>query len=159
MRCGLVLLASVVLSRTADARGEDFAIELKVATGEANQMAHESKAAAERAKARPQLEAKAGAPLRATWQLRCSRAAEPITDVTVHFFVVREAKVGQRALPKLDFTVAAESALTMDFQTGDRAEGDLSFRLEQPGAYLVRLEALDSKGEPLAFAALDVVAR
>jgi hypothetical protein len=55
--------------------------------------------------------------------------------------------------------VAAESALTMDFNPKDATRGELSFTLERPGFYLLRLEtigaAVGADGQEY-FAALDL---
>ena len=50
------------------------------------------------------------------------------------------SQLGQRNVPKLNMGVAAESALTMDFAPKDATRGALSFTIERPGFYLLRLE-------------------
>ena len=139
----------------------DFAIDLKVEAGKSAQTAHASKVdVGTPPAARPVLDIKAGQRVQARWRLTCTAARQPVKDVLVHFFVVREKKTGQRALPKLDKTVTVESALTMDFTTGAQADGELGIAMDQPGVYLVRVETQGAAGAGSGsecFAALDLV--
>jgi hypothetical protein len=69
-------------------------------------------------------------------------------------------KVGQTTVPKLNRGVAAESALTMDFRPKESTHGELTFRIDTPGVYLVRVETIGAavglEGHE-HFATLDVV--
>ncbi len=94
------------------------------------------------------------------WVLTNRHPKNSFKDVIVHFFVVKEDEVGQRVVPKLGKNVQAESALTMDFHPGDKTRGELSFTIDQPGAYLLRLETVGAAVEPDAhehYAAIDLV--
>src|SRR5919201_573509 len=51
-------------------------------------------------------------------------------------------KPGRRAVLKLDKDVVVESALTMDFKPGEKSTGGLSFQINTPGTYLVRVESI-----------------
>ena len=65
-------------------------------------------------------------------------------------------------MPKLDKGVIAESALSMDFGPKDKSEGELSFTIDKPGCYLLRLETIGATAGPAGhedFAALDVEVR
>lgn len=142
---------------------DHFAIDLKIQGAKAGRTAHaETMKLGAKPKARLVLEAKAGEPLTVHWTMRRTDPKNPAKDVLVHFVVVQEGQVGQRAIPRLDKGVAVESALTMDFQPKDETKGDLSFRIAKPGAYLVRLETIGASqgtdGEE-TFAALDLVVR
>lgn len=143
---------------TGPANAADFAMDLQLKAGKAVQTTHERKIGlGSKPQPRPVLKIKAGQRIHAHWQLRCTAAAQPIKDVLVHFFVVREKKAGQAALPRLDKTVAVESALTMDFKTGAKSDGELDFVVDQPGAYLVRVETRGAGAGSETFAALDLV--
>ncbi|HZU38820.1 MAG TPA: hypothetical protein VFA18_23025 [Gemmataceae bacterium] len=153
----LVCVLAALLS-AKPAWGADFAIDLKVKTGKAAQIAHAHKAGiGSKPERRPVLEIKAGQRVHAQWQLRCSAAAQPVKDVLIHFFVVREKKTGQAALPRLDKTVTVESALSMDFKAGAKTDGELDFVLDKAGVYLVRLETRGAGAGSETYAALDVI--
>jgi len=113
-------------------------------------------------KARPVLVAEASKPIRVHWKVTSTATKGEAKDVLIHFFVVTLAEVGQSTVPKLDKDVVSESALTMDFQPKDKASGELEFRIEKPGVYLVRVETRDTASEPGGhdhFAALDLVVK
>ena len=150
------------LALLAPARAEHFTIELKAKAGENSKTAKtDAVALGEKPKPRGILEARAGQDITVKWTLTCAAKKGEFKDVTVHFFVVKEEKVGQLAVPKLDKDVAAESALTMDFKPKDKSDGELTFKIETPGNYLLRLEALNGAGAEghEHFAALDVVVK
>ncbi len=65
-----------------------------------------------------------------------------LKDVVIHFFVVKEEKVGQSAVPKLDRDVTVEGALTMDFKPKSKQSGEITFRIEARGSYLLRVESI-----------------
>jgi hypothetical protein len=163
MRNALALGAVLLLASSAApaARASHFTIDLTTRAGKASQTAHaETAVPGARPKARPVLEVKAGQRITAHWTLRNADAKATFKDVIVHFVAVREVALGQAAVPKLDKGVAAESALTMDFRPGDHSEGELSFTLDRPGSYLLRLEtrgAAAGAQDHEHFAALDVL--
>jgi hypothetical protein len=143
------------------ARADHFAIDLEARAGKESKTAHaETAALGTSAKPRPVLQVKAGERVNVKWTLRCTDAKETYKDVLVHFFAVKEEKAGQQAVPKLDRDVAAESALTMDFKPKDASDGELSFTVDRPGSYLLRLETIGAavglEGHE-HFAALDLV--
>jgi hypothetical protein len=142
---------------------EPFAIDLTARSGKASETAHAESAAA---RAKPQerhiLRIKAGERITVQWKLSSTDPKATTKDVTVHFFVVREEKAGQQTVPKLDKNVVVESALTMDFGPKDKNESELSFTIDKPGCYLLRLETIGALAGPAGhedFAALDVEAR
>ncbi len=155
----LLVLAGLLPS----ARADDFAIDLEARQGKASRTAHAGQLAiGARAKPRGLLVVKAGERVTVKWTLTRTASKEVVKDVVVHLFVVKEEKAGQRAVPKLDRDVLAETAMTMDFNPKDRAHGDLTFSIEKPGTYLLRLETIGAARGPEGhehFAALDVQAR
>jgi len=142
---------------------EPFAIDLTARCDKASQTAHaESAAPLAKPKERGVLGVKAGERIAVQWKLSSTDPKGTAKDVTVHFFAVREEKVGQQAVPKLDKGVIAESALSMDFGPKDKSEGELSFTIDKPGCYLLRLETIGATAGPAGhedFAALDVEVR
>jgi hypothetical protein len=144
-------------------RADDFALDLEVKSGKAVKKAKEEAAGPRhKPKARAVLEVKAGQAITVKWSARSTAAKDVVKDVRIHFFVVKESKVGQAAVPKLDKNVTAESAIIMDFGPGDNTHGDSTFQIDTPGTYLVRLETLDAAvgvGGHDYFAALDLVVK
>lgn len=157
---GLAAFAGLAASASA---AEPFAIDLEVRSGKANKTAHAESAAPDfTAPERGVLEVKAGDRVTVKWTLRGTDPAAKLQNITVHFFAVKEETAGQKAVPKLDKGVVAESALTMDFGPGDKNEAELTFTIEEPGCYLLRLEtigAVAALADHDDFAAIDVKAR
>ena len=152
------LLVLTWLHYPAAARA-DFTIELKAQAGAASKTANAEVAAlGVTPKPREVLHAKVGSRISVSWTLTNADAAKTCKDVLVHFVAVKQEKLGQRTVPKLNKGVAAESALRMDFAPKDQTRGALSFTIEQPGAYLLRLETqgAGAEGEDY-FAALDLL--
>jgi hypothetical protein len=143
-------------------QAKPFAIDLQAQAGKETQTAHaEVESPGVKPKPRLTLNATAGMPVRVKWVLSNTDKEATFKDVLVHFFVVKEEKPGQTEVPKLNRDVLAESALTMDFKPGDKAEGEITLSVAKPGCYLIRLqtrEPADRKGQE-HFAALDLVVR
>jgi hypothetical protein len=157
---GLFVLVGLLVP--TQSRADHFTIDLQVKSPKEAKTAHaESAPPAAKAKARMIVVAETGKPIRALWTVSSAAKDDEMKDVLIHFFVVRVAEVGQKTVPKLDKDVAAETALTMDFQPTDKASGQLEFQIDKPGAYLVRLETLGSANDPSheQFAALDLVVK
>src|SRR5262249_36763235 len=138
-----------------------FAFELQVKTAKATKKGTPDIAAVgAKPKSRPVMNAKAGDEIAVKWTLSSTANKGVTKDVTVHLVVVKEEKVGQLAVPKLDKDVAAETAMTMDFKPKDRAKGDVTVTIDKPGAYLVRVETIGAAAGAEGhehFAALDLV--
>jgi hypothetical protein len=155
-------VTALALAAAAPAAAGPFAIDLEARAAKARQTAHAQVATpGARPKARDVLQLKAGDRVTVTWKLSNADRRASFKDVTVHLFAVKEEKAGQPGVPKLDRGVVAESALTMDFGLGDKAEGDLSFTIDKPGYYLLRLETIGAAGGGggESFAALDLTVR
>lgn len=157
MRC--LVLSVVVLLAASAVRADDFAIDVSA------QAAKESKAVEakypqpdKKAQPRAVLKVAANTPIIVKWTAR-NLGKATVKDALVHFFVVKQEKLDQQEVPKLTKNVVVESALTMDFKTQDKTEGEITFTVRNPGCYLLRLEIKGAavKGEP--FAALDIVVR
>ncbi len=148
------------LSRPAPAAAHHFTIDLKVQADKATRTATADTAGAGvKSRERAVLRVKARTKIAVRWTLT-NAGKTTVKDVIVHFFAVAQDKVGQVTVPKLTRGVAAESALSMDFQPKDSTRGELSFTLDTPGAYLLRLETIGAAagGEDHEhFAALDIV--
>jgi hypothetical protein len=156
---GSLTLAFGVLA-LGTARANHFAIALKVETTKESKAAKsETLAPGLKAKVREVFAAKAGQKITVRWTLT-NTSATTAHNVLVHFFVVKEEQAGQAEVPKLTKDVVAESAVTLDFAPKDKTTGELTFRIERSGAYLVRLETISAgvagTDDHEHFAALDL---
>ena len=106
-------------------------------------------------KARKVLKGKVGVPLKISWTVTSAGTKMEMKNIVVHFFTVKEAKLGQQDTPKLTKDVTAESAVSLDFAPGDKTKGSLTFAVDQPGFYLMRLETIGAGGSG-SFRALDL---
>jgi hypothetical protein len=142
MRASLSLIALLLIS-TMTARAEPFDIELVVQAGTQSKTAHaEIAALGLKPKPREVLTAKAGTPIQVRWTLTNGATKKTYKNVVVHFVVVKQEKLNQLQVPKLNRGVAAESALTMDFEPKDSTRGAVTFTIETAGLYLIRLETI-----------------
>jgi hypothetical protein len=146
------------LTLAAVAWGDAFTIELKVQMNGSSQTAHaEPIALGAVPKARKVLKGKVGLPLRISWTITSAGAKTEMKNIRVHFFTVKEEKLGQRKTPKLTKDVTAESAVSLDFAPGDKTKGSMTFTVAQPGFYLMRLETIGAPEGQDCFAALDLM--
>jgi hypothetical protein len=158
----LPLAALGGLLTSAATAAEPFTIDLTARSGKASQTAHaESAGPLAKPKDRGVIEVKSGERITIKWAMTYADK-DKLKDITVHLFVVKEEKIGQKTIPKLNKDVAAESALSMDFGPKDKAEGELNFTIDKEGSYLLRLETIGATAGPAeheTFAALDVKVR
>jgi hypothetical protein len=111
---------------------------------------------------RATLEVPIGKAITVTWKVAHIDRRDPLKDVVIHFFVVKEEKAGQAAIPKLDRDVIAESALTMDFKPGDKQTAELVIQMDVRGTYLLRIESIGAAvgiGKHEDFAVLDLIVK
>lgn len=163
LRCSSILILGGWVLLVPAARADHFTIDLE-AKGQGAAKKAKAETAALGAKPGPRgvLEAKVGEQLTVKWTLANAAPKAKVKNVVVHFFVVKEEEVGQVTLPRLDKDVWVETALTMDFQPADKNQGELTFVLEKPGAYLLRLETIGAAAGADGhehFAALDLLIR
>ena len=131
----------VVLLFATIARGEGFTPSLSVSDGKDHRVSAVSTAGLHKPlEKRESMHAAADADFVAEWKMVRSAPNEE-KDVLVHFFVVKIDRVGEAPPPLDPGIVLMESALTMDFPAGNKATAKLRFRLNEPGIYLVRVEA------------------
>ena len=156
----LVVMSLFALGQL-EAASTDFAIDLHVKLAkQTKKIAGGEITIGSRPKSRAVIEGMAGKDLTVSWSVRNSSKLTMFKDVTVHFFAVKIGKAGQQEVPRLDKNVPAESALSMDFKPKDKSEGELTFAIEKPGTYLLRIETLGAaQGGKIQeyFAALDLV--
>ncbi len=75
-------------------------------------------------------------------------AKDMAKDVVVHFYVVKLGHQGQAPPPLEPTQVVLEGAIRMDFPDGEAASGTQPFRLDEPGVYLLRVEAGGDPDKP-----------
>jgi hypothetical protein len=146
---------------TPAVRADHFTIDLRAHAGKDTSAAAIYPTPASKPAVRAILTVVRNTPITVKWTLRNTDPAATVKDVLVHFFVVRQEKLDQPEVPKLNKHVAVESALTMDFRPQDRTEGEITFAVPQAGYYLIRVELKGAAGksERAPFAALDLVVR
>jgi len=107
---------------------------------------------------RPVAKVKAGEPLELAFFLTNTYPHGVIKDVTVRYYVVREEKIGQKAVPDLKKGTLTEGQFTMNFKPQCRVGAHVAFTVPEPGNYLLRVETLNTDSDHEHFSAIDVVA-
>lgn len=150
--------AALVLAGAVCAQGAGFEAELKLSEGKHEQTIRTTKIAAHKPlERRAAFEGPVGGQFTASCKI--TRAGkEEAKDVLVHFYVIRIDRRGEAPPPLEPAKVVIEGAWTMDFPPGESSSARLPFRLDQPGVYLVRLEARPNADESAmdAFVELDI---
>lgn len=149
---------SVVIPRAAGA--EHFDILLRVVSGDRQvQASMDTTPPIGGVNPRPVLKIKAGDPIAATWNLKNSSPHGALKKVTIHFFVVRQAKTGQKPVPDPAGRAGVfDTSFTTDMSVGATSAGSLKLKLADPGSYLVRLQSEGTHEEAghEHFSAIDV---
>jgi hypothetical protein len=153
------LIATLACTMAAPAvRAEHAKIELEVAGRRDQVTAHVDQTPPEWGKnPRPVLKVRPNEPVKVQFLLTNIYPHKTLENVVVHFFVVREEKAGQKAIPDLKGEVVLESAFDMDMKPGGKAGQRTTFKIDEPGAYLVRVETRNTQSDHEHFAAIDLV--
>lgn len=141
--------------------GDALGIDLKVEAGKESQSAQaEPLALGVTPKERKVLTSTTGQSVKVQWVVTNKSPKTEMKNMTVHFVAVKAEKVGQRQVPKLTLQdVVAESALALDFSPGEKAGGSLTFKIDRPGVYFLRLEPKNAPEGEECFAAVDLVVK
>lgn len=133
--------AALILVSATCARCATFDAELKISEGKHERTVKSSKTAAGKPpERRAAFDGAAGVQFTASCKI--TRAAkDEAKDVLVHFYVVRIDRTGEAPPPLEPSKVVIEGAWTMDFPSGEASSARLPFRIDEPGIFLVRLEA------------------
>lgn len=158
-RCWLLLGIMVLPGVSArSARAEHAKIQLDVATRRDQVTAFMDQTPPEWGKnPRPVLKARANEPVRIQFLFTNVYPHKTLENVVVHFFIVRQAKAGQKEVPDLKDDVFLESAFDLDFKPGGKAGQRTTVKIPEPGAYLVRVESRNTHSDHEHFAAVDLV--
>jgi hypothetical protein len=154
------LLGAVVLLvfATVAARAEHAKINLDVTAGRETVSAHVDQTPPDSGKnPRPVLKARVREPIRIQYVLTNVYPHKTLENVVVHFYVVRQGKVGQKELPDLKGDVVLESAFDMDFKPGGKAGQRTTLKIDTPGVYLIRVESRNTQSDHEHFSAVDLV--
>ncbi len=77
-------------------------------------------------------------------------------DVTVRYFVVKEAKARQKEVPSLDEGVVVQGSYKMNFKPKCKVGARVQFTLREPGLYLLRVETANTQSDHEHFSAIDI---
>lgn len=160
MRLPTPLAAAAIIAGAlvSTARAEHAKIQLEVAGRRDQVTAHVDQTPPEWGKnPRPVLTVRPGEPVKVQFLLTNIYPHKTLENVVVHFFVVREEKAGQKPIPDLKGEVVLETAFDMDMKPGGKAGQRTTFRVHDPGAYLVRVETRNTQSDHEHFAAIDLV--
>ncbi|WP_435008473.1 hypothetical protein P12x_005681 [Tundrisphaera lichenicola] len=157
---GLALACSILASTSSPTRAEHAKINLDVNASGEQVTAFVDQTPPEYGKnPRPVIKARAGEPIKIQFLLTNVYPNKTLENVVVHFYVARQEKAGQKPTPDLgdEGVVVLESAFDMDFKPGGKAGARHSLKIDQPGAYLVRVESIQTGSDHEHFAAVDLV--
>jgi hypothetical protein len=162
-RAGPVISLLALLLGHAAACAQNIKIELEVRLPKAKKTVHqETLPSGFIASPRAVMQTSGSDPVDIRWKVTSSAPKDIMKNLILHLVAVKEDQAGQRAVPRLDRDVAAETACTLDMKPGDSATGELRVRIPRPGAYLIRLETIGAatglEGHEY-FAALDLVVK
>ena len=150
--------ARLLMVATLEARAEHAKINLDVAVGHNCALGSRRPDAAGSGKnPRPVLKAKVNEPIRIQYVLTNVYPHKTLENVVVHFYVVRQSKVGQKELPDLKGDVVIESAFDMDFKPGSKAGQRTTLKIDTPGVYLIRVESRNTQSDHEHFSAVELV--
>jgi hypothetical protein len=161
-RCVLALLALLAVPLTAWT--EHARIDLRVLRIDPNTNLAQDEASAHAdqeppaggVEPRPLFKAKAGEPLVLQFFLTNTYPHGENKDVTVRWYVVREEKARQKALPDHAKGTATEGQITMNFKPKCRVGARVVFTLKEPGLYLLRVETSNTHSDHEHFSAIDL---
>ena len=138
--CTAVVL-SLCVSRPVGA--EHFDILLKVVSGDKQaQAAMDTTPPIGGVNPRPVVHVNAGDEVKIPWQMKNGFPHGSQKKVTIHFFVVREAALGQKPVPDpAGQSGVVDNSFVMDFAPAAAANGSLRFKPTDKGSYLVRVQS------------------
>ncbi|MGE3819326.1 MAG: hypothetical protein AB7I30_07820 [Isosphaeraceae bacterium] len=151
-----VLLISLALPATVWAEHAKITLDVTTPAGQETAFVDQTPPAFGK-NPRPVVKAKAGEPIKSQFMLTNVYPHKTLENVVVHFFVARQSAVGSKEPPDLSHDVVTESAFEIDLKPGAKVGQRNSFRIDQPGAYLVRIETRLTQSDHEHFAAIDLV--
>lgn len=107
---------------------------------------------------RPLFEAKVNEPLALQFILVNTYPHGELKNVTVRYFVVREAKARQKKVPDLGDGTVTQGRFVVNLKAKGRVGARVRFTLREPGTYLLRVDTANTNSEHEHLAAIDVKA-
>ena len=141
--CPLALLTTLLVISPYPAEAEHFDMMLRAVIGDKQiEASTDTTPPIGGVNKRPVLKGKSGEFVKINWQLKNVFPHGAQKGVKVHFFIVKEAKLGQKPVPNPAGKAGVlDDAFTMDFSEKSTASGSLKIKLPEPGAYLVRIQS------------------
>ncbi len=164
MRLSCLLACLALVTGPLSARAEHARIDLKLihldpssgAEGETVSATADQEPPAGGRNERPLAKVKAGEPLALQFFLTNTYPHGVKKDVTVRYYLVREEKRGQKRVPDLKKGTVTDGQFKMNFKPNCRVGSRVTFRIEEPGLYLLRVETLNTDSDHEHFSAIDV---
>jgi len=105
---------------------------------------------------RPVLKLKAGQPLTLQFIYQNTYPHCDVRDASVQYFAVPVDKTGQKSVPDLKDAVT-QGKFTMNFKPKAKVGARLSFTIQKPGIYLLRVQSENTNSDHEHFSAIDLV--
>ena len=105
---------------------------------------------------RPLFKVKAGEPLVLQFIYTNTYPHGITKDVRIRYFVVREEKARQKAVPELDKNVVAMGQFHSNFKPKCRVGARVAFTVREPGVYLLRVDSFNTNSDHEHFSAIDL---
>lgn len=94
---------------------------------------------------RPVVKIKASQEILVKWRMKSAFPHGSMKGVGIHFFVVREAEIGQKPVPDPAGPAGiVDNSFVMDFAPNAAASGALRLKIDTPGNYLIRVQSEDT---------------
>jgi hypothetical protein len=142
------------------AQAEHFEIQLTVTSAADKQTSFSDTCMPDRMqgfKPRPVAHAKAGEEIVLQYFVSSNFPHDTIKNVTMRYYIVPQAKVGQDKVPNRENAVT-QGHFVMDFKPGTGKVGLRErLKIEKAGTYLVRVESENSDTDHEHFSAIDLV--
>lgn len=151
---------AILLLAAASARAEHAKINLDVTTPSDKKAAFVDQTPPESGKTpRPRIKARAGERIKVEYLLTNVYPHKTLENVVVHFFIARQEMPGQKDLPDLNQEegLVLETAFDLDMKPGGKAGARTTVTINNPGAYLIRVETRNTGSDHEHFAALDLI--
>jgi hypothetical protein len=161
-RLTLALLALALWPAAGSAEHARIDLRLSRLDRETGRTLEEASAAADRDppaggyNPRPLLKARVNDPLVLQFVFTNTYPHGENKGVTVRYFVVREAKPGQKTLPDLSAGTVTEGQFLMTFKPQCRVGARVAFTVKEPGVYLLRVQSADTDSDHEHFSAIDL---
>jgi hypothetical protein len=151
-----VVIAAVLAGRVARAEHFDIRLLAAIPGGAMAQAFADQSPPAGGINPRPVLKAKVGDRITVQFIMTNVYPHEVARNAGVHYFVVREQTIGQKALPALTGDVVTEGRLVFDLKPEARIGTRQQIVIRRPGNDLLRVESERTQREHEHFAAMDL---